>query len=214
MHSPFVRNAIRAAAAMPGQNSGSQSSTDFNVGQLLAIPIGRDIVKGDERGDRHGDKVLLTGFKINLSLRPTGSTSIEVGWMRVMILVSKRGSEAPETNLWKNSASNNDPMNFITTGNTLQLQRPVNNTKYVVLRDQIYPVNIVGSGSCNPKATIISMYQKFNTKLQYQDTEVAGNKCMPNIYFLLFAEREDGASAWTANPLKLEYFWTEYFREI
>jgi len=201
----------------PGKMFNLNSFTTMTPGVLGAQLIAGNIKKGNNRGQRHGDKILLTGVRIRGAIRARSDLKADAGRCRIIVGTSKRVGEVPTINLWEGAVDENAPDNFFTTGDkTEQLFRPININKWIIHYDKVHDCGLIGTGECKSKLKMIDIWISMKNRINYdveEDVSIT-HGVTPNMWLLYFFECDDGHNCGAAWAPAFSYFLSTYFRDI
>jgi len=205
---------LRTAVSQRGRNN-SYFTGARNAGTLYTHQIGSNIVVGNERGDRHGDSVMLTGFRFNCQLIPTGTATAELGWLRVFIIKNIRSTVDADTRLWESRDNSNSPRDYAAADGILNITQPIATSQWKVMYDNVFPINILSTGETSPKSTFVNGFVRLKDKIQYNSDTDAVTKATPNIYFCYLLEKDQpDAGSWVNNIPTMRLNFGTYFRDI
>lgn len=205
---------LRSSVSQRGRNN-SYFTGARNAGTLYFHQIGSNIVLGNERGDRHGDTVFLTGFRFNVQLIPTGTSTAELGWLRCAVIKNIRSTVDPDKRLWESNDNTNSPRDYDAADGILNISQPIATSQWKVLYDNKVPINILSTGETSPKSVFLDGFVRLKDKIEYNSDVDAKTKATPNIFFIYMLEKDQAsAGTWVSNIPYMRLKFGTYFRDI
>lgn len=190
--------------------SDREDNTTLNVGTLFTNSITEFITAGDTVGTRSSDKIYITGIRIQGIIYNSNTANGDRGHMRMAIVENKLAHSSIGTDTFKYQGSSNAPINYVGTGDALQLVVPLNNNKFKVYKNKKLPIypNDVGSGQLG---TFVNFYQPIKRVVTY--TTDGTDMTYPDLTFFYFVEKDNSTGSFTGN-IQFRYLITVYYRDL
>lgn len=182
-----------------------QSVGVLRVDQLLTVP------QGAESGQRIGQKIRAHYIDVRGWLR-NESTSLGQTVRIVFVQDNKPQLGTLTTNLFQTESSDNDPVNFVGTGDLSQVTKKINTSRFRVISDRRF--KLAPRVTSNDTKTYVNLNYKVNINrnidyLTDLGLETDVNRITPNIYCLVFFELESSTTG--ANLLDKHIQFYQYF---
>lgn len=184
-------------------NNGKWNSTTAQPGTLYLERLCKLITQGDTMGQRTGKNIFFKFFNLSGYVVNPNTTSGNKAYLRMAILRNKTQITDYTGGLWKaDSASNNNPVDFQTTGNISQINKPFARTLRSVVWQKrfIIPIN-AGANANNRSTMFINETVYINKRLTFTES---ANNVYPEYGLIWFFETETGAALFTTPMI---FYW-------
>lgn len=156
--------------------------------QLFEVP------QGAEYGERIGHKITAHHIDVRGYIRNL-STSLGQTVRILFVQDNKPQLGSHTVNIWQAEGSDNDPVNFVSTGDLAQTTKKVNPSRYRVISDKRF--KLAPLVTTNDTKTYINLNYRVNINRNVDyltdiGLETSVNRIHPNLFMFIFFELESG----------------------
>jgi hypothetical protein len=188
-------------------------SDTLDVGTMETRKICEGIDAGNTWGGRNGSRIFLDYIQLQLVVVNPNASEVDAGWLRCAVLLNKFTASTNTTEMFDSVDDTRTPVNYSNAGKVQQLIYGFNTHKFDVIWDRKYMIKAQIAGDDKPHTLIVKVNIPIK-RVFSMTTNVTADQCIiPDMDFIMFTERQDGAAAYTA-ALSYDYSLIHHFRSL
>jgi len=192
------------------------SPSDLQIGTLEEFQIGSLIQRGDGEANRFGSKVYVS--KINVTAYFRNSTTLQKGWLRMMVLQNLRPADTHnQIGLFEGIADWYQPVDYEISngtdkGSVNQIFKKINQMGYRVLHDKRHRLLEDQPDTDGKNVVTLDFDVPVNRVFTWRaGTTTIEDSLLPNIKVCFFVERDSPTATTFATPIQYHYEIREFF---
>lgn len=186
----------------------ARSYAELQPSTPVTYQLGSTLGQGVTRGDRIGSEICLIGYQVKMQINNIATIALDKYYLRCLVLQTDRPGQVVTTNLFRAEADTNTPVDFDTSGDSLQIIKPINRNIHRVLFDRKFEILPNTSNSLGKHHRLLEFYVDLkNQKCTFNTEGTAATRILPNITFMYFLEVEDNVGTVTGPPLVSDMRW-------
>ena len=211
---PTARKKLRFSSPGKTMVGISEKKTHYLNAENLSLDVGEfethqlyNVAQGVLMGDRIGSSIRAHSIHINGTIRNLITSQSLV--LRVLVLQDKRPQLGDrKQNFFKPKSQDNQPHNFLSTGDFSQVIEPVNTNRFRILSDRKFQLAPAVSGNQGKDNQLVSYRVKVNRNFTYltESTLSTVEKIQPNLWMVMFCEQQGGTTGTNSAELKLNVY--------